>query len=62
MTADRGAWPARMAGVRPGRLVFVDQFGAATNMRRTHGRATKGTRFVATVPHGHHKAVGTFAA
>jgi transposase len=48
--------------VRLDRLVFVDEFGAATDMQRTHGRAPPGERVVAAVPHGHWKLVSTVAA
>jgi transposase len=60
--AARDAWFSRLAGVPPGRLVFLDEFGAATNMQRTHGRAPPGERVVAAVPHGHWKVVSTVAA
>lgn len=43
-------------------LVFVDEFGATTDMRRTHGRAAPGERAVCRVPHGHWKVVSTIAA
>ena len=42
--------------------MFVDEFGAATDMQRTHGRAAKGERVVAAAPHGHYKSVSTIAA
>lgn len=35
------------------RLVFVDETWATTNMARRHGRAARGQRLVASVPHGH---------
>jgi transposase len=60
--AARDAWFGKFAGVRVDRLVFVDEFGAATNMQRTHGRAPPGERVVASVPHGHWKVVSTIAA
>jgi transposase len=60
--AARDAWFARFAGVRLDQLVFLDEFGAATNMHRTHGRAPPGERVVAAVPHGHWKVVSTIAA
>lgn len=44
------------------RLVWLDEFGAATNLQRTHGRAPPGERVVAFVPHGHWKVVSTIAA
>jgi len=34
------------------RLVFLDETWATTNMTRTHGRAPRGERLVAAVPHG----------
>lgn len=43
-------------------LVFLDEFGADTKMRRTHGRAAPGERVVCAVPHGHYKTVSTVAA
>jgi transposase len=38
-----------------GRLVFIDETWAATNMTRINGRAPKGRRLIARVPHGHWK-------
>jgi hypothetical protein len=35
------------------RLVFIDETWASTNMARRHGRAQRGQRVVAAVPHGH---------
>jgi transposase len=34
-------------------LVFIDETWAKTNMARTHGRAPRGERLRAAVPHGH---------
>ena len=48
--------------MRLDRLVCVDEFGAATNLQRTHGRAPPGERVVSYVPHGHWKVVSTIAA
>jgi transposase len=59
--AARDAWFARFADVRVGQLAFLDEFGANTQMQRTHGRAAPGERVVAAVPHGHWKAVSTIA-
>jgi transposase len=42
-------------------LVFVDETGASTKMARRYGRAPKGERCRAPVPHGHWKTT-TFAA
>ena len=62
MRAARGAWFARFRGVRLSDLVFLDEFGASTQMQRTHGRAAPGERVVASVPHGHWKVISTIAA
>ena len=35
--------------------MFIDETWASTNMARTHGRAPKGERLRAGVPHGHWK-------
>ena len=44
----------------PGRLVFVDETGAATNMARRYGRSRRVERPDGPIPHGHWKA--TFVA
>lgn len=36
-----------------GRLVFIDETWAKTNMTRRHGRCGQGDRLIAKVPHGH---------
>ena len=58
MRAARDAWFTRFAGVRLDRLVFLDEFGASTQMQRTHGRAPPGERVVASVPHGSRTGTG----
>ena len=45
----------------PGRLVFLDETWASTNMTRARGRSPSGTRLVMPVPHGHYKTT-TFVA
>ena len=62
MRAARDAWFGRVAGVRLDQLVLLDEFGATTQMQRTHGRAPPGERVVAAVPHGHWKVISTTAA
>jgi hypothetical protein len=42
-------------------LVFVDETWATTNMARRHGRAPRGQRLIAGVPHGHWQTT-TFVA
>jgi transposase len=43
-------------------LVFLDEFGSATNMARTRARGPRGQRVVCKVPHGHWKTISTVAA
>lgn len=50
-----------MMGVEIGRLVFIDETWAKTNMVRRCGRSRRGQRLVAKVPHGHWKTT-TFVA
>ena len=39
----------------PERLIFIDETGASTKMARLHGRAPRGHRLRAAIPHGHWK-------
>jgi len=39
--------------LNPENLVFIDETGAKTNLARLYGRAPRGQRLVAPVPHGH---------
>src|SRR3954468_7706196 len=55
VAAARAAWRQNQAGLRPGRLIFLDETSVKTNMVRTHGWAPIGERLVASVPHGHRK-------
>ena len=48
----RSRWQRHQRKIDPARLVFVDETWAKTNMTRTHGRAPRGQRLVARVPHG----------
>ena len=57
----RWAWFEGQPDLDPHRLVFVDETWASTNMARTHGRAPRGERLRAPVPHGHWKTT-TFVA
>lgn len=47
--------------MNPARLVFIDETWATTNMTRRYGRAPRGERVIASVPHGHWKT-STFVA
>jgi transposase len=49
----RAAWRVQQLGLNPERLVFLDETWAKTNLTRPRGRSLRGTRLVATVPHGH---------
>lgn len=42
--------------------MFVDETWTKTNMTRTHGRAPRGRRLVARIPHGHWKTMTFLAA
>ena len=46
----------------PRRLVFIDETWAKTNMTRRHGRALRGRRLVAKVPHGRWRTLTFLAA
>ena len=61
MQAARREWVECQPTLDADRLVFLDETGASTNMARTHGRAPKGARCIASVPHGHWKTT-TFIA
>ena len=47
------AWREGQASLNPARLVFIDETWVKTNMTRCYGRAPRGQRLVASVPHGH---------
>ena len=49
----RNEWRAGQTGLNPENLVFIDETGAKTNLARLYGRAPRGQRLVAPVPHGH---------
>ncbi len=52
---QRTAWRFWQAHLHPYRVVFIDETGANTKMTRRYGRALRGQRLVAKVPHGHWK-------
>ena len=58
----REAWGKGQLALDPGRLVFIDETAAATNMARRYGRALRGVRCRLAVPHGHHKTTTVTAA
>ncbi|CAE7467881.1 unnamed protein product, partial [Symbiodinium sp. CCMP2456] len=51
----REAWFEAQPDLDPEKLVFIDETGASTKMARLYGRAAKGERCRAPVPHGHWK-------
>src|SRR3954469_25171900 len=51
----REDWFEAQLDLDPAKLVFVDESFASTNMARRYGRAPRGVRLRAAVPHGHRK-------
>lgn len=60
--AKRDAWYEQFRELRMDQLVFIDEFGAATNMTRTRARGPRGQRIVCKNPQGHWKIISTIAA
>ena len=52
MAEARAAWRAELAGVDPGRLVFIDETGIDTRLTRAYARALRGQRATGKVPWG----------
>ena len=48
-------WAESQPRLDPSRLICIDETWASTNMARTHGRAPRGQRLRAAIPHGHWK-------
>ena len=59
--SQREAWFESQTDLDPERLVFIDETWTTTNMARLRGRAPRGERLRAAVPHGHWKTT-TFVA
>jgi len=59
---SRAAWFERFGGVRLDQLVFLDEFGATTDMARRRARGPRGERVVCKTPRGHWKVLSTIAA
>lgn len=55
MLKRRQAWLDGQFDLDPARLVFIDETGLSTKMARLRGRAPRGERCRAGVPHGHWK-------
>jgi transposase len=58
----RGEWRDKQPGLSPHRLLFIDETWIKTNMTRLRGRAPRGQRLIAAVPHGHWKTSTVVAA
>jgi len=58
----RSQWRKYQGRIDPARLVFIDETWAKTNMTRRHGRAPRGERLVAKVPHGRWRTLTFLAA
>ena len=61
VNAAREAWFEGQLDLDPTRIVFIDETAANTKMARLYGRAPRGERCRAAVPHGHWKTT-TFTA
>ena len=57
MLKKRLAWFEGQLDLDPGKLVFIDETGASTNLARKGGRCRRGRRLRVGVPHGHYKTV-----
>ena len=57
----RQSWFDNQPDLDPERLIFIDETWASTNMARLRGRAPKGERLRAGIPHGHWRTT-TFVA
>jgi len=53
VAAARQAWRELAPRLDPDKLVFIDETGASTKMARLYGRAKRGQRCRAAIPHGH---------
>ena len=61
VAAKRAELKAEQPSLKAPRLVFIDETSVTTKMVRQYGRAPRGERLVAKVPHGHWKTL-TFIA
>ena len=55
MRQAREAWFEGQLEFEPDRLIFLDECGANTKLARLYGRAKRGERCRAAIPHGHWK-------
>ncbi len=62
MAQRRAQWRSWSQDADPGRLIFIDETWAKTNMTRLRGRAPRGERLVDKTPHGHWQTTTLIAA
>ena len=62
VAAARAELKAEQKKLAPPRLIFIDETAVTTKMVRHYGRAPRGERLVASVPHGHWKTLTLVAA
>jgi transposase len=62
VAARREGWRDNQTSLDAGRLIFIDETWARTNMTRLRGRAPRGQRLVDKAPHGHWKTTSLIAA
>ncbi len=62
VAAARAELKAEQPSLDAPRLVFIDETAVTTKMVRQYGRAPRGERLVAKVPHGHWKTLTLVAA
>ena len=62
VAARREEWRAFMQAFDAGRLIFIDETWAKTNMTRQRGRAPRGERLIDKIPHGHWMTTTLIAA
>jgi transposase len=62
VAAARKELKAEQPALKASRLVFIDETAVTTKMTRLYGRAPRGQRLVAKVPHGHWKTLTLVAA
>lgn len=62
VAAARAELKAEQSRLAASRLVFIDETAVTTKMVRHYGRAPRGERLVASVPHGHWKTLTFIAA
>ena len=55
MAQARAEWKEQQPKLAPSKLVFIDETAVQTSMTRRYGRAKRGHRLIAAVPHGHWK-------